>query len=330
MNRILHVHYPLEEGEIILRTDADWNLDIAPSRVDGNTDFAFEVTEERMFTWFKPCLRRGADFRWSCGMNYLLLMDTPAEQHFYPHFFTPGQGDVSKLLPLPSRYYDRPHQARVFFPAGYQENTLARYPVLYMHDGNNLFLPQEASFGETWEVPQTLDLMDSLGIVREVIVVGVWPVDRMVEYTAPGYVNYGRFLVEELKPAVDRRFRTLTDRANCAVMGSSLGGVVSFYLGWEYPQVYGLAACMSSTFGYQDDLRERVANEPRRDVKLYLDSGTPGDNYEVTKDMYELLCRRGYTPGKELLYFSFPEALHNEKFWALRSHLPFQYFFGRD
>jgi len=73
----------------------------------------------------------------------------------------------------------------------------------------------------------------------------------------------------------------------------------------------------------------RSACLPGSNPACGLDSGTPGDNYEVTKDMYELLCRRGYTPGKELLYFSFPEALNNEKFWAQRSHLPFQYFFER-
>jgi hypothetical protein len=65
-------------------------------------------------------------------------------------------------------------------------------------------------------------------------------------------------------------------------------------------------------------------------MKLYLDSGAPGDNYEVTKDMYELLRRQGYVPGQDVLYFAFPEDLHNEKYWSLRSHLPYQYFFERE
>ena len=91
-----------------------------------------------------------------------------------------------------------------------------------------------------------------------------------------------------------------------------------------------MAACLSSTFGFKDDLRERVANEPKRLAKIYLDSGAPGDNYEVTKDMYELLRRQGYVPGQDVLYFAFPENLHNEKYWALRSHLPYQYFFERE
>ena len=111
-------------------------------------------------------------------------------------------------------------------------------------------------------------------------------------------------------------------------MGSSLGGVVSFYLGWQWPDVFGNAACMSSTFTYNDDLMERVAGEAKRDVRFYLDSGWPRDNYEVTRGMRDLLVRRGYRFGEDLLYFAFPNALHNERSWAVRSHIPFQFFFG--
>lgn len=326
----VHVHYPETEGEIVLRADADWDRDVLPTTVTDGTHSTFEITSDQPFLYFKPCLRRDADFRWSIGANYLLLMDTCEEQHIHPRFFSGERGTFSSLIKLASHYYRQPHKVRVYLPSGYNENTLKRYPVLYMHDGNNLFLPREASFGQTWEVSSTLDLLDSLRTVREVIVVGVWPVDRMAEYTKPVYADYGKFLVEELKPFIDREYRTLPDRQNCAVMGSSLGGVVSFYLGWEYPQVFGMAACMSSTFGFRDDLRERVASESKRDVKIYLDCGAPDDNYEVTKDMYELLRRRGYVADKEVLFFVFPEDLHNEKFWALRSHLPYQYFFERE
>ena len=134
----------------------------------------------------------------------------------------------------------------------------------------------------------------------------------------------------ELKNFVDHKLRTCRGPETTGVMGSSLGGVVSFYLGWEYPQFFGLIACMSSTFTYQDDLMQRVETEPKRHVKFYLDSGWPGDNYEVTRSMRDLLVRRGFRYGEDLLYFAFPEARHNETFWAPRSHIPFQWFFGDD
>lgn len=326
----IHVFYPVTEGELVLRTDADWDADVLPAAVEDGTHFMFEITSDRPFVYFKPGLRRGNEFIWAVGANNLLITDTFVPKHVYPQFFGAEHGTVSEPIEVPSRYYDQPHNVRVFLPPGYDENTVKHYPVLYMHDGNNLFLPEEASFGTTWDVSATLELMTSLRTVREVLVVGVWPLERKTEYTLPGYEDYGKFLVEELKPTIDTHFRTHPEQRNCAVMGSSLGGVVSFYLGWQYPEVYGMAACMSSTFGYCDDLRERVASEPKREVKFYLDSGVPGDNYEVTKDMYELMIRRGYRRGEELHYFTFPEALHDEKHWAMRSHLPYQFFFERE
>jgi hypothetical protein len=85
---------------------------------------------------------------------------------------------------------------------------------------------------------------------------------------------------------------------------------------------------MSATFGYRDDLLERVATEPRRPHRLYLDTGWPRDNFEVNRSLRALLLRRGYEEGRDLLYLAFPDAAHNERAWAMRAHVPFQYFFG--
>jgi pimeloyl-ACP methyl ester carboxylesterase len=124
----------------------------------------------------------------------------------------------------------------------------------------------------------------------------------------PGYEDYGRFLVERLKPLIDTKYRTFTGPMNTAVMGSSLGGVVSFYLGWQWPSVFGKMACLSSTFTYRDNLLDRVSSEPKRSIRIYLDSGWPGDNYEPTRSMRDRLIWKGYRPGSELFYLAFPEA----------------------
>ena len=87
--------------------------------------------------------------------------------------------------------------------------------------------------------------------------------------------------------------------------GSSLGGVVSFYTVWQYPEVFGAAACMSSTFSHKDDLLERVLSEPKRNVGFYLDSGWPGDNYEVTVAMALALVSRGWRYGRDLFTYVF-------------------------
>jgi len=316
------VHYPVQSGELALRTDRDWDADIAPRATYGSR-FEFEVPAERPFHYFKPVLHNGNGVRWSDGDDYLAIAADDAPMEIYPHFQHEEHRNACELTELGG------YRFRVFHPPGYDENTLAHYPVLYMHDGQNLFFEEEAFGGSDWRVDETMLTLDAMSLIEKVIVVGIYSRDRMRQYTRDGYAEYGHFLVDELKPYVDAHYRTLPGPRTTAVMGSSLGGVVSFYLAWQWPDVFGSAACLSSTFTYNDDLMQRVASEPKRNVRFYLDSGWPGDNYEVTRCMHDLLLRRGYRFGEDLLYFAFPNAVHNERAWATRSHLPFQFFFAK-
>ena len=113
------------------------------------------------------------------------------------------------------------------------------------------------------------------------------------------------------------------------MLGSSLGGVVSFYMAWQYPTVFGYAACMSSTFSHKDDLMERVLSEPKSLAKFYLDSGWPGDNYEVTLAMAMAFSQRGYKVREEFLHLAFPLEEHDEQAWGRRIHLPLQLALGK-
>jgi hypothetical protein len=133
--------------------------------------------------------------------------------------------------------------------------------------------------------------------------------------TSPGYEAIALSLAEEVVPEAERRLRVGKTRRHRSVWGSSLGGVVSFYSVWQHPEVFGVAVCMSSTFSHRDDLIERVLSEPTRDVAFYLDSGWPGDNYEVTV-------------GMAMALVGFPRAEHDETAWGLRLHLPMQFLNG--
>src|SRR5262249_1119863 len=113
------------------------------------------------------------------------------------------------------------------------------------------------------------------------------------------------------------------------VIGSSLGGVVSFLLAWEWPDVFGGAACLSSTFGHKDDLLERVLSEEKRDARFYLDSGWPEDNYEVTGAMAVARgARGGWVEGRAPLPSASPRAGHAGRSGGLRLPLPLQLFQG--
>lgn len=328
-NLTVRVAYPLANGTIVIRSSHDWNSDIGPSAVNPErTIFEFNLNSERPFLYFKPCIVDQNGLHWSIGNNYLAVLNGSVKE-IYPHFFSGISSRISDIIQFGSTVLNRQCKLRIYHPPGYDENTLKRYPVIYMHDGSNLFFPDEAFLSREWQIDETMDLLDRMNIIDKVIVIGVYADDRMNDYTAPGYHDYGRFLVDELKPEVDRHLRILVEPKNTAVMGSSLGGVVSFFLAWNWPGVFGKAACMSSTFTYKDDLMLRVASEPKKHVEIYLDSGWPGDNYEVTRSMRDLLARRGYQSGVDLLYFAFPNAEHDESFWSTRSHIPFQFFFGK-
>lgn len=326
----VRVHYPLESGWLVLRSDRDWDADIEPVADDGDgTRFDFELTWERgVHSYFKPVLHDAEGLHWAQGENFLALATGRPERDVYPHFFDDASCSECGLSRHRSHDGGREHAVRIFHPPGYHENTLESFPVMYMQDGQNLFFPQEAFGGQPWRVDETLRILDAMNLVRKVIVVGVYPRERMVDYTQEGYLAYGGFLVDELKPWVDATYRTLPGPESTVTMGSSLGGLVSLLLGWHWPRVFGRIGCLSSTFGWRDELFARITAEAKRPIRIYLDSGWPRDNYEVTRAMRDLLLARGYVEGEDLMYLAFPRASHDEASWAMRAHIPFQFFFG--
>jgi predicted alpha/beta superfamily hydrolase len=327
--RTVRVSYPAAGGRLVLRTEQDWNRDVEPVAVseDGNT-FTFRLQANQPFLYFKSCLMREGEFRWSVGPDKLLLMTEADRRVFYPFFFSAEHGRFSRIIEFPSQILGRIHRLRVYLPPGYDENTLASYPAAYMQDGQNLFFPKEAFRGQEWKVDETSQTLRAMSAVEDFIIVGIYSGDRMRDYTAPGYAAYARSLAEEIVPKAQRLLRIGSHRRYQTVWGSSLGGVVSFYTVWQYPQVFGTAVCMSSTFSHKDNLIERVLNEPVRNVAFYLDSGWPGDNYEVTVGMAMALVSRGWRYGHNLLHLCFPHAEHDERAWGLRLHLPMQFING--
>jgi len=319
------VNYPLTSGRLVLRTATDWERDLeATTRTD--TQAWFDLDFSGPLLELKPCMRDEHGLHWAKGPNYVLTR-YERDRGLWPYFFGKDSGHVSDVLHVEFEGVSR--AVRIYHPPGYDENTLRRFPVLYMQDGKNLFFPEEAFAGAEWQVDETMDRLDRMNAIRKCVVVGIAPADRMREYTRPGYDAYGRFVAEKLKPLVDRHLRTRPEREATVVMGSSLGGVAALHLGWKWPEVFGRVACLSSTFGHSDDLFERITNEPKRELLIYLDSGWPKDNYEATNAMRDLLVHKGFVLGKDLLQFSFPEGIHAEDSWAARIHLPFQFFFGR-
>ena len=326
LRRTLRVAYPPGRGELVLRTELDWDANVAAASSTPHGISTFIIETYYPFLYFKPCLIQDGHFYWAKGENQLLIMTEDDRRTFYPYFFGLALGGFSPLLEFQSSLLGREHRARVYLPPGYAENTLASYPVAILQDGQNLFFPEEAFGGHDWGLDSTQWQLRSMGIVEDIVLVGLYSggAERIHEFTKPGYELYGRSLVEEVMPLLESQFRLLPGRRYRSVWGSSLGGVVSFYVVWQYPRVFGGAVCMSSTFAHKDDLLERVLTEEPRDVAFYLDSGWPGDNYETTIGMAMALISRGWRWGHNLLHLAYPNARHGEPDWGLRLHVPLQ------
>jgi hypothetical protein len=136
------VAYPAGRGRMVLRTEQDWDRDLASVAVgeDGNVS-TFVLEADQPFLYFKPCLVESGATHWAVGPNKLAIMTEMDARVSYPFFFGPELGRFSALVELPSKLLDRDHKIRGYVPPGYDENTLSRFPVVYM--GDQPFAPRK-------------------------------------------------------------------------------------------------------------------------------------------------------------------------------------------
>lgn len=212
----------------------------------------------------------------------------------------------------------------VWFPPSYEEDLNKRFPVLYMHDGQNLFDPTTSSYGVDWQIDETLDSLTKLGIYEIPIVVGIYNTSqRTADYTLGAQSEaYMKFVVEKVKPFVDGNYRTLPQREYTSVGGSSYGGLISFRMAWEYPQVFSKAYCLSPALKIQNiDYVDRVMNSEKQDLVFYIDNGGVGLEEQLQPgidEMLEALKIKGYKQNTDFFWVLDQEARHFESAWAKR------------
>ncbi len=240
-------------------------------------------------------------------------------------------GSVVYYRKFRSRYPLAERDLLVWLPPSYKKDRNRYFPVLYMHDGQNLMDPTTSFAGHDWRVDETVTRLIKSNVLEEIIVVGIYNThDRLDEYSESERGNfYLKFIVEELKHFIDSNFRTLADREATAIMGSSMGGLCSLRMVWKYPHVFGKAGCLSSSFYFGDDAIFKLLgeNSEKKNVKIYLDSGEDGK--KDAQRMFCLLTRKGYTLGDDMDYFFDRGAGHNESAWANRLERSLIYFFGK-
>lgn len=223
----------------------------------------------------------------------------------------------------------------IWLPPSYQRSPRKHYPVLYMHDGQNLFDPSTAFGGHDWRLDEVADSLIKLGKIEEIIIVGIYnSPDRLPEYSDSDLGNaYLHFVADVLKPFIDSTYRTKPQKEHTGVMGSSLGGLSSLFFAWRRPDVFGMAGCVSPSFWYDDEktLKEvRAYAGAKKHLRLYLDCG--GREKELIsgyKRMVEILKTKGYVKGRDLEYTLDSKGNHNEQAWAKRVWKPLVFMFGK-
>ena len=217
-----------------------------------------------------------------------------------------------------------PRDVIIWLPPGYSKNKDERYPVLYMQDGQNIIDPTTSSLGYDWRVDEVADSLIKLGKIKKIIIVGIYSTsDRGLEYGGSKSEAYMNFVVNKLKPIIDKDYRTKPDVKNTAVAGSSLGGTISFMLVWKYPEIFSEAACVSPAFHIDiyDCLKLVRETTEKKSIRLYIDIGGVGLEEKLqpgVDSMLVLLKEKGFKEGKDLEYFKDPNAEHNEQSWAQR------------
>ncbi len=230
-----------------------------------------------------------------------------------------------------------PRDVIVWLPPSYEKDTRQRYPVLYMHDGQNIIDPSTSFLGADWRVDEVADSLIRAQKMEEVIVVGIYNTpDRVPEYSDTELGRaYADFVISQLKPMIDSTYRTKPDAKNTAVMGSSMGGLISFLFVWWHPEIFSKAGCLSSAFLVDDNeiLKEvRAYTGPKKPIRVYLDDGSEGLEARLKPgydEMVALLLEKGYVKGADLEYFYDLGAGHDERAWAKRLWKPLGFMFGR-
>lgn len=273
------------------------------------TDTALTWAPKTAVWWALIPLQVGKKVEYKAKLDGVWALD-PSNPHFAWNTFGPNsaiygkdQSRLYRLAGVASPQLGNTRDVYVYVPAAYHTQPDAHFPVLYMQDGFNVFTNPKAPFG-SWDVEQTADALMGSGEVQPVLIAGIDTADRNHEYVysaldiagvsyAPKLPAYTAFLVDTLKPLVDKTFRTLPDRAHTAIGGSSLGGISSLWIGWTHWQTFGLIASFSGAYwigepaavwngqktGEGPPMRDLIADsasKPGASLRIYMDSGDTG------------------------------------------------------
>ncbi|MGI8819312.1 MAG: alpha/beta hydrolase [Chthoniobacterales bacterium] len=256
-------------------------------------------------------------------------------------------GNIQHHPGFESKILGNQRDVLVYLPPGYRRARTRRFPVLYLHDGQNVFDAATAFGGNEWGADETAQRLVEQQLIEPVIIVAVANAGeaRIHEYAptrgrleegkrrrSKGLLrHYGSFLINELKPFIDARYRTLTEAEDTGLGGSSLGGLATISLGLWFPHVFQRLAVMSPSIWWDNEaLYEMVGaldEEARPPLKIWLDTGTNEPGWERARALRDLLIEKGWRLHNDLHYLEDEGAGHTELAWGHRLDAALRFLF---
>jgi enterochelin esterase-like enzyme len=247
--------------------------------------------------------------------------------------------EADKVRPRYGKLAARP--IYVYLPEAAEADHRRRFPVIYCQDGQNIWDDPHGCFGHGgWYLNRICDELTRDGKMEPVILVGIPnSEERYREYTPRATFDdiydhpYANFVCDVVKKSVEQKFPAKKGRDNVALLGSSLGGLVSLWMAHRLPETFSRVACLSGAFQVRDRRRqsfqEFLAKHEHQHVKVYLDAGTVDDGAALTRRVAATYRARGWRDGADLLYREEQGAAHNERFWRDRVWHALVFLFGR-
>jgi predicted alpha/beta superfamily hydrolase len=247
-------------------------------------------------------------------------------------------GNIQHHPAFPSKILGNQRDVLVWLPKGYRRSPTRRYPILYLHDGQNVFDAATSFAGVEWGADETAQRLTAAKLMEPIIIVAVANTgeNRIHEYAptaaridppkqtrSKGSLrSYGRFLVEELKPFIDRKYRTKREAEFTGLGGSSLGGLATLVLGLWFPNYFGRLAVMSPSIWWDDcavykivDALDETVTPP---LRIWLDTGTREEGWERARELRDRLVEKGWRLHDNLHYLEADGSDHSEGAWAAR------------
>jgi predicted alpha/beta superfamily hydrolase len=247
-------------------------------------------------------------------------------------------GNIKRHRGFASRILGNRRDVLVYLPAGYRRFSRTQYPVLYLQDGQNVFDAATAFSGVEWRVDETAERLIRKKLIEPLIIVAVANMgdDRVHEYAPTRGViseearrkkrsrglarKYGEFLIRELKPYIDRKYRTRRDAEFTGIGGSSLGGLLALSVSLWFPNVFTKVIAMSPSVWWDNEVIVQVVEdlEAKLPLKIWLDTGTNEDGWERARHLRDALVEKGWILHRDLQYSERTGGEHSEVAWAER------------